>query len=384
MAPTDGDSADHGSRSTRTAADDEDHDAAAKAIVRGRAHASSYQRALHRAQQETRKKMVLEEGETPADGAGMQEDGAAVASQLKSEPDVRVKREPVPDDDDDEPDEEDDDADDAHYAAMIAARRKAAARVRKTDVASSVIARRERAAQQAPKDGVVFSATTEFISTLNAVTSDMKERAAEALVKKEEEAEAEANADKATTTTTHVVGGADGGDDMQTDDNDQDTANTNKELFNDEPVVATGMAAALAHARARGMLTQDDEMLVGRRTDKKIRWEDLNAEADQELTQAEKDKQRRRHGRDRTLESETRNYNVNLQYKDDDGNVLTPKEAFRYLSYKFHGIEPSANKKEKYERRKQEDMKARQIAEGADSRAAKLEQVCWIKMELVP
>jgi hypothetical protein len=36
-----------------------------------------------------------------------------------------------------------------------------------------------------------------------------------------------------------------------------------------------------------------------------------------------------------------------LEYRDDQGRLLTPKEAFRQLSYKFHGIEPSKRTQEK-------------------------------------
>lgn len=39
--------------------------------------------------------------------------------------------------------------------------------------------------------------------------------------------------------------------------------------------------------------------------------------------------------------------NVKLEYIDDDGHVLSAKEAFRYLSHKFHGKGPGKNKVEK-------------------------------------
>lgn len=38
---------------------------------------------------------------------------------------------------------------------------------------------------------------------------------------------------------------------------------------------------------------------------------------------------------------------VKLDYVDDDGRPLCPKEAFRYLSHKFHGKGPGKNKQEK-------------------------------------
>ncbi|XP_063362502.1 U4/U6.U5 tri-snRNP-associated protein 1 [Cydia amplana] len=38
---------------------------------------------------------------------------------------------------------------------------------------------------------------------------------------------------------------------------------------------------------------------------------------------------------------------IKLEYADDDGRPLAPKEAFRYLSHKFHGKGPGKNKQEK-------------------------------------
>ena len=43
-----------------------------------------------------------------------------------------------------------------------------------------------------------------------------------------------------------------------------------------------------------------------------------------------------------------------LEYRDEQGRLLTPKEAFRQLSYKFHGIEPSKRTQEKRSRQRQE------------------------------
>lgn len=46
-------------------------------------------------------------------------------------------------------------------------------------------------------------------------------------------------------------------------------------------------------------------------------------------------------------EKDTFRPNVKLEYIDDEGRVLNPKEAFRYLSHKFHGKGPGKNKIEK-------------------------------------
>ena len=41
---------------------------------------------------------------------------------------------------------------------------------------------------------------------------------------------------------------------------------------------------------------------------------------------------------------------IKLEYRDDLGRLMTPKEAFRQLSYNFHGIKPSKKTREKRER----------------------------------
>lgn len=48
--------------------------------------------------------------------------------------------------------------------------------------------------------------------------------------------------------------------------------------------------------------------------------------------------------------------NVKLEYIDDDGHVLNAKEAFRYLSHKFHGKGPGKNKVEKRLKKSQQDV----------------------------
>ncbi|TGZ53864.1 U4/U6.U5 tri-snRNP-associated protein 1 [Temnothorax longispinosus] len=48
--------------------------------------------------------------------------------------------------------------------------------------------------------------------------------------------------------------------------------------------------------------------------------------------------------------------NVKLEYIDDDGHVLCAKEAFRYLSHKFHGKGPGKNKVEKRMKKAEQEV----------------------------
>lgn len=47
--------------------------------------------------------------------------------------------------------------------------------------------------------------------------------------------------------------------------------------------------------------------------------------------------------------------NVKLDYIDDNGRILNLKEAFRYLSHKFHGKGPGKNKIEKRLKKMEQD-----------------------------
>lgn len=56
-------------------------------------------------------------------------------------------------------------------------------------------------------------------------------------------------------------------------------------------------------------------------------------------------------------------FDFHLDKFDEFGRKMTPKEAFRDLCHKFHGIEPSKNKKEKRLKQYQEEMKQKKLAE---------------------
>lgn len=51
-----------------------------------------------------------------------------------------------------------------------------------------------------------------------------------------------------------------------------------------------------------------------------------------------------------------------LTRRDEYGRVLTPKQAFREVSYRFHGIEPSKKSKEKIQRKVRDEMAAKKMA----------------------
>jgi hypothetical protein len=96
-----------------------------------------------------------------------------------------------------------------------------------------------------------------------------------------------------------------------------------------------GLASSLAALYESGNLTAEDEVIVGRTRDTKP---DL--------------------GLNRPGEK------VVLEYRDDHGRLLTPKEAYRQLAYQFRGSGPSAKKKELRQDQLRREEKLRSAAAG--------------------
>lgn len=58
---------------------------------------------------------------------------------------------------------------------------------------------------------------------------------------------------------------------------------------------------------------------------------------------------------------------IKLEYVDEFGRELTPKEAFRQLSYKFHGKGPGKAKQEKRLRKYIQELRSKMLSSGDDT-----------------
>uniref|UniRef100_A0A7S1EUI3 SART-1 family protein n=1 Tax=Timspurckia oligopyrenoides TaxID=708627 RepID=A0A7S1EUI3_9RHOD len=112
-----------------------------------------------------------------------------------------------------------------------------------------------------------------------------------------------------------------------------------------EKYVGSGLAAALNHFREQGELVSKGKGVkqYGRATDKSFSFADAG-----DGEEVKKD-------------------SIRLEYVDEFGRKLTPKEAFRHLSYKFHGKPPSKNKQEKRLQRYLEEQKLKQQMSNTDT-----------------
>ncbi|XP_019083840.1 PREDICTED: SART-1 family protein DOT2 isoform X2 [Camelina sativa] len=130
----------------------------------------------------------------------------------------------------------------------------------------------------------------------------------------------------------------------------EDSSDT-KEVTPDETIhevaVGKGLSGALKLLKDRGTLKEKVDW-GGRNMDKKK--SKLVGIVDDEGTKESKDK-----------ESKDRFKDIRIERTDEFGRTLTPKEAFRLLSHKFHGKGPGKMKEEKRMKQYQEELKLKQM-----------------------
>jgi len=132
-------------------------------------------------------------------------------------------------------------------------------------------------------------------------------------------------------------------------------------ILDDESMASTSMGAALKLAGQKGYLDLEEKQhrstgLVH------LRCQNYNIE-DKSRDHEEDDRKRRRGGGDRGYSGPTQTFSekkgykpsVNIEYIDDSGRSMSSKEAFRYLSHKFHGKGSGKLKTEKRHRKIMEE-----------------------------
>lgn len=119
-------------------------------------------------------------------------------------------------------------------------------------------------------------------------------------------------------------------------------------ILDAEPSLDQGVGGALKLALSKGYLQKEESSRPSA-----SRLSHLNAQnysiEDKSYNDDDKFSRRDRFNGPMSDFKEKDNYkpNVKLEYIDDDGHLLNAKEAFRYLSHKFHGKGPGKNKVEK-------------------------------------
>ncbi|KAJ3125200.1 hypothetical protein HK098_000511 [Nowakowskiella sp. JEL0407] len=269
-----------------------------------------------------------------------------------------------------------------------------------------------------PSGGMEFSATTEFIRTLSAVPVFQPTRP--------KVAESTSANTTSTTQTKMDIDVSDKEDEVLAmkrekellrarggwasqpqedgeldDDDDDDEEVTGGGVLEDEPLVANSMAAAVKLLSQKGLITKASQQDIERerRQKEKELWiieqkkreveKELNKKRQRELErqrnggkkaqggandrdwERDREKERERYReeeeeRRKILETEKRfqDYapDIKLEYHDEFGRQLTPKEAYRQLSHRFHGKGSGKLKTEKRLKKIQEEEKMKKVA----------------------
>lgn len=118
-------------------------------------------------------------------------------------------------------------------------------------------------------------------------------------------------------------------------------------ILEEEPDVSIGVAGALKLAMTKGYLDKETKKVGGASSSSNI----ISAQAYTIEEKFHDDERGNRRDRYSNLsdfkEKDTYKPTFKLDYVDEKGRVMTPKESFRYLSHKFHGKGPGKNKIDK-------------------------------------
>ncbi|GBC04195.1 hypothetical protein RclHR1_05560015 [Rhizophagus clarus] len=287
--------------------------------------------------------------------------------------------------------------DDDLQQALARARKMAAKKVTKTNVEEIARilteTRDETNENETPGEGLVISDTSEFVRSLTVAPTIAKPAEAELRSDqqsdydpvKEEKEEGEADDVEMDEVTEEKKGGWKEAEDIE----DSDMANIQDEpkltgVVEEEPLVSSGMAATLALLQQKGFSIKPNEEQLEKERIQRERQKWLAEQRKRDLerqNEREKEKQKAKEkgyrggGRDsessyrdrehlREMEARFKDYkpDINLEYVDEFGNQLTPKEAFRQLSHKFHGKSSGKAKTEKRLKKLEEERKLKAMS----------------------
>lgn len=121
-------------------------------------------------------------------------------------------------------------------------------------------------------------------------------------------------------------------------------------ILNDEPIIDRGIASALKLAVNKGYLGKEKDKQNARLGKSSIQAENFTVEERNFYDIDDKyNRNRDKFSGPLSEFDEKRNYkpDIKLDYFDEKGHAMNEKEAFRYLSHRFHGKGPGKKKTEK-------------------------------------
>ncbi|XP_046663789.1 LOW QUALITY PROTEIN: U4/U6.U5 tri-snRNP-associated protein 1-like [Homalodisca vitripennis] len=154
-----------------------------------------------------------------------------------------------------------------------------------------------------------------------------------------------------------------GWNDVEMDERLVDIAQYEAPILDAEPDLAAGVAGALRLAVSKGYLEKETTKRPSASRLQHLQAQNYSIE-DKAHTEDDKFGRRERYCGPTSDFKEKDGYkpNVKLDYIDDNGHVLCAKEAFRYLSHKFHGKGPGKNKVEKRMKKGEQEVLMKQMS----------------------
>jgi U4/U6.U5 tri-snRNP-associated protein 1 len=177
------------------------------------------------------------------------------------------------------------------------------------------------------EDRIVFSSSVQFVGALDSLAEDEEE------IKGEQSQEIAVKNETEEVVLNHeedVVMGNQNNPESSSEESESE------ELFRDEPLVNRGLGTTLALIKSRGLLGRFKPLKSGR----------ANDEFEEDDTDAN---------------------GIKLDKFDEFGRKLTKKQAFRELSYRFHGQTAGISKRERAMKDYQKQLKSRKLVSTSSS-----------------
>ncbi|CAB3375524.1 Hypothetical predicted protein [Cloeon dipterum] len=149
---------------------------------------------------------------------------------------------------------------------------------------------------------------------------------------------------------------------VEVDDTPVDILPPEAPILEEEPDVGSGVAGALRLAVSKGYLEKETSNKPSNSRMNHLQAQNYSID-DKNYIEDDKHSRRERFNGPTSDFREKDGYkpNIKLEYIDDDGKILNEKEAFRYLSHKFHGKGPGKNKVEKRIKKMEQEALMKQM-----------------------
>ncbi|XP_071454399.1 U4/U6.U5 tri-snRNP-associated protein 1 [Hetaerina americana] len=228
-------------------------------------------------------------------------------------------------------------------------------------VAAEIIAKKELEDHSSGAQGsIVLNATAEFCRTLGDIPTyglaGNRDEDAEELMDFEREMNEERRRVEEETQKGAWA-------EVEIDEGPAEVAPAEVPILDVEPDVGSGVAGALRLAVSKGYLERENKSRPSASRMHHLQAQNYSIE-DKTYFDDDKFGRRERYCGPTSDFKEKDGFkpNVKLDYIDDDGRVLSAKEAFRYLSHKFHGKGPGKNKVEKRMKKVEQEVLMKQMS----------------------